>query len=136
MWTGRQLVEACGMATTPKFLIRDRDGIYGNRFQSEADAPGIEEVITAAGAPWQNAYVERVIGSIRRECLDYVIILGERHLKRVLSGYVRYYHSARTHLSLDKDAPDSRVIQSPTQGTVVELPHVGGLHHEYVRMAA
>jgi transposase InsO family protein len=136
MWKRRRLVEACGMATTPKFLIRDRGGIYGNRFQSEADALGIEEVITDAGAPWQNAYAERVIGSIHRECLDHMIIMGERHLKRILSCYVRYNHSARTHLSLDKDAPDSRVIQSSEQGTVVEFPCVGGLHHEYVRMAA
>jgi hypothetical protein len=82
------------------------------------------------------AYTERVIGSIRRECLNHVIVLGERHLKRILSSYVRYYHSARTHLSLDKDAPNGRAIQSPEQGTVVELPRVGGLHYEYARMAA
>ena len=136
MWTARQLVEACGMAATPKHLIRDRDGIYGYDFQRQAKALGIDEVITAPGAPWQNAYAERVIGSIRRECLDHMIILGERHLKRILSRYVDYYHSARTHLSLGKDSPDGRAIQSPEQGTVVEIPRVGGLHHEYVRMAA
>jgi len=134
--TARQLVEACGTVTTPNYLIRDRDGIYGNRFQSQANSLGIEEVITAAGSPWQNAYAERVIGSIRRECLDNMIILGERHLKRILFSYVRYHHNARTHLSLDKDAPNGRPIQSPDQGTIVELPRVGGLHHEYVRMAA
>ena len=88
------------------------------------------------GHPGRRAYAERVIGSIRRECLDHVIILGERDLKRILSSYVRYYHSARTHLCLDNDAPDGRTIQSPEQGTVVELPRVGNLHHEYVRMAA
>jgi transposase InsO family protein len=137
-WTARQLVEACGMAITPKYLIRDRDAIYGNHFQRQATALGIEEVITAPGSPWQNAYAERVIviGSIRRECLNHVIILGERHLKHILSRYVDYYHSARTHLSLGKDSPDGRAIQSPDQGTVAEIPRVGGLHHEYVRMAA
>jgi len=135
-WTARQLVEACGVAKTPKYLIRDRDEIYGNRFQRQAEALGIEEVITAPGSPWQNAYAERVIGSIRRECLDHVIVLGERHLKHILSSYVSYYHSARTHLSLNKDAPDGRAIQLPEQGTVVELPRVGGFHHEYVRLAA
>ena len=93
-------------------------------------------MITAVGSPWQNAYAERVIGSIRRECLDHSIILGERHLKRILSRYLRYYHSARMHLSLAKTQPDGRAIQPPEQGTIVELPRVGGLHHEYVRMAA
>ena len=116
--------------------MRDRDAIYGNYFQRRAKALGIDEVITAAGSPWQNAYAERVIGSIRRECLDYMIILGERHLKRVLSSYVHYYQSARTYLSRDKDTPDGRAIHSPEKGTIVELPRVGGLHHEYVRMAA
>jgi transposase InsO family protein len=136
IWTARQLVEVCGTAKTPRYLIRDRDAIYGNQFQQQAKALGIDEIITAPGSPWQNAYAERVIGSIRRECLDHVIILGERHLKRILSSYVRYYHSTRTHLSLDKDAPDGRAVQSPAKGTVVELPRVGGLHHEYVRLAA
>jgi transposase InsO family protein len=136
MWTARQLVEACDTVKTPKYLIRDRDGIYGHRFQRQVEALGIEEVLTAVGSPWQNAYAERIIGSIRRECLDHVIVLGERHLKRILSSYVRYYHSARTHLSLNKDTPNGRAIHSPEQGRVVELPRVGGLHHEYVRMAA
>ncbi|MDH3639998.1 MAG: integrase core domain-containing protein, partial [Gammaproteobacteria bacterium] len=136
MWTARQLVEACGTAETPKYLVRDRDAIYGKHFQQRAEALGMQEIITAPGSPWQNAYAERVIGSIHRECLDHVIILGERHLKRILSSYVRYYHSARTHLSLDKDAPDGRAVQASEKGTVVELPRVGGLHHEYVRMAA
>ncbi|MGR9093404.1 MAG: integrase core domain-containing protein, partial [Gammaproteobacteria bacterium] len=122
IWTARQLVEACGTDKTSKYLIRDRDAIYGNYFQRQAKALGIDEVITAPVSPWQNAYAERVIGSIRRECLDHKIILGERHLKRVLSNYVHYYHNARTHLFLGKDTPDGRAIQSPEQGTVVELP--------------
>ena len=124
------------MAVTPRYLIRDRDGIYGNRFQQQAEALGIEEVITAPGSPRQNARTERVIGSIRRECLNHVIVLGERHLKRILSSDVHYYHSARTQLSLDKDPPNERPIQSPEQGMVAELPRVGGLHHQYVRLAA
>jgi transposase InsO family protein len=135
-WTACQLVESCDTAKTPRYLIRDCDAIYGYRFLRQVKALGVEEVVTAPGSPWQNAYAERVIGSIRRECLDHVIVLGERHLKRVLSSYVRYYHSARTHLSLKKDAPDGRAVQSPEQGTMVEIPRVGGLHHKYMRLAA
>jgi transposase InsO family protein len=135
-WTARQLVEPCGTAKIPSYLIRDRDAIYGNRFLRQAQALGIGEVITAPGSPWQNASAKRVIGSIRRECLDHVIVLGERHLKYVLFSYVRYYHSARTHLSLDKDGPDGRAIQSQEQGKIVEIPGVGGLHLEYVRIVS
>ena len=96
----------------------------------------IDEVRIAPRSPWQNPYVERVIGSIRRECLDHVIVLGERHLRRILSSYLRYYHTARTHLSLDKDAPDHRPAQPSHTGKVVALPHLGGLHHQYTRLAA
>ena len=96
----------------------------------------IEETVTAPRSPWQNPYAERVIGSIRRECLDHLVILGELHLKRILASYAEYYHSARTHLSLGKDTPGGRPIQSPDRGKIVELKHVGGLHHEYIRMAA
>jgi putative transposase len=97
---------------------------------------GIAEVVTAPRSPWQNAYVERVIGSIRRECLDYVVIFNQRHLRRVLASYVDYYHRTRTHLSLDKDCPDSRPVQSPARGKVIAIPQVGGLHHRYERLAA
>ena len=97
---------------------------------------GIDEVLIARRSPWQNPYAERVIGSIRRECLDHMIVLNERHLRRIIASYLRYYHAARTHLSLDKDAPDGRAVQPPTAGKVVALPHLGGLHHEYVRLAA
>ena len=97
---------------------------------------GIEEVPTAPKSPWQNPYAERVIGSIRRECLDHVIVLGESHLRRIVRRYADYYNGARTHLSLDKDSPDERAVQSPNMGTVIGLKHVGGLHHQYVRMAA
>jgi len=90
----------------------------------------------APRSPWQSPYVECLIGSIRRECLDHVIVLNEQHLRRTIAAYLRYYHAARTHLSLDKDAPDRRAAQPPDAGTVVALPHLGGLHHEYVRLAA
>jgi len=135
-WTARQLLEACGTEEVPKYLVRDRDAIYGEAFRRQAAALQITEVPTARQSPWQNPYAERVIGSIRRECLNHVIAFGERHLKRILSSYVDYYNGTRTHLSLFKDAPDGRSTQLPERGRVVELKRVGGLHHEYVRMAA
>jgi len=135
-WTARQLLEVCGMDDAPRYLLRDRDAIYGNTFRRQVTGLGIEEVLTAPRSPWQNPYVERVIGSIRRECLDHTIILGERHLRRVVRNYVNYYNTLRTHLSLSKDAPTGRSIQSPQRGSVIERPHVGGLHHEYFRKAA
>jgi putative transposase len=97
---------------------------------------GVTEVVTAPRSPWQNPYVERVIGSIRRECLDHVIIFNERHLRRVLSSYVDYYHLTRTHLSLDKDCRHARCVQPPRSGRVIAIPQVGGLHHRYQRSAA
>jgi len=135
-WTARQLLEACGTDDTPRYLLRDNDSIYGTAFRRQVEALGIDDVTTAPRSPWQNPYAERVIGSIRRECLDHMIVLGRRHLKKVLSDYVDYYHSARTPQSLDKDAPNGRPRQSPEYGEVVELRRVRGLHHEYVRMAA
>src|SRR3712207_581349 len=96
----------------------------------------IEEVVTAFHSPWQNGYVERLIGSIHRECLDHVIVMGERHLRRILHSYFEYYHGSRTHLSLGKDAPLPRLIQPPEMGEVIELGQVGGLHHRYERRAA
>ena len=97
---------------------------------------GITEVVSAARSPWQNAYVERVIGSIRRECLDHIVIFNERHLRRVLSSYADYYHRSRTHLSLDKDCPDPRPVMPPRSGRIVAIPQVNGLHHRYERLAA
>ena len=135
-WTARQLLEACGLNEEPRYLLRDRDAIYGESFHRQTTALGIKEVTTAPQSPWQNPYAERVIGSIRRECVDHMIILGERHLQRILSSYLDYYHSARTHLSLEKDAPDGRVVQPIEKGRVVELKRVGGLHHLYARVAA
>ncbi len=135
-WTARQLVEACGLEEAPGHLIRDRDQVYGELFSRQARALNIREVVIAPRSPWQNAYAERVIGSIRRECLDHVVVIGERHLKRILSEYVHYYNTTRTHLSLAKDAPEPRRVQPPSQGRVVEMPRLAGLHHEYLRRAA
>jgi transposase InsO family protein len=135
-WTERQLVGAFPWDTAPRYLIRDRDGIYGHEFAGQADALGINQVLIAPRSPWQNPYVERVIGSIRRECLDHVVVFNEKHLRRVLRSYFRYYHASRTHLSLGKDAPEPRAVQPPELGRVVEFPEVGGLHHRYCRQAA
>jgi putative transposase len=97
---------------------------------------GIVEVITAPRSPWQNAYVERVVGSVRRECLDHIVIFNERHLRRVSTSYVDYYHRTRTHLSLDKDCPKQQPIQVPKVGKIITIPQVGGMHHRYQRLAA
>ena len=135
MWTAQQLVEAFPFDSAPRYLLRDRDNIYGDRFRHRVKSLGIKEVLTAPRSPWQNPYVERIIGSIRRECLNHVIIINERHLRRQLKSYSTYYHVARTHLSLNKQSPIPRSIESPEQGKVVAIPHVGGLHHEYRRAA-
>ena len=134
-WTAQQLVEAFPFDSAPRYLLRDRDSIYGGRFRNRVKSLGIDEVLTAPRSPWQNPYVERIIGSIRRECLNHVIIINERHLRRQLKSYSIYYHEARTHLSLDKQSPVPRSIEPPEQGKVVAIPHVGGLHHEYRRAA-
>jgi putative transposase len=135
-WTARQLLEACGLEESPRYLIRDRDQVYGERFTRQARMLDLREVVIAPRSPWQNAYAERVIGSIRRECLDHVVVIGERHLRQILSKYLDYYNRSRTHLSLTKDTPEHRTVQRPSQGRVVEVPRVGGLHHEYLRRAA
>jgi putative transposase len=135
-WTARQLLEACPLEESPRYLIRDRDSVYGERFSRQAKTLGIREVMIAPRSPWQNAYAERVIGSIRRECLDHVVVIGGRHLLRILREYVEYYNGSRTDLSLAKDAPTPRTVYEPSAGRVVELPRVGGLHHEYPRRAA
>ncbi len=135
-WLSRQVTEAFPWDTAPRYLLRDRDASYGSYFCSRVEAMGITEVITAPRSPWQNAYVERVIGSIRRECLDHIVIFNERHLCRVLSSYVDYYQRTRTHLSLDKDCPDPRPIMPRRIEKVIAIPQVGGLHHRYERLAA
>ncbi len=136
-WTARQLVQALPEETAPRFLLRDRDGIYGDRVRRTLEILGIEKVVTAARYPWQNAFAERLIGSLRRECLDHIVILGEFHLLRILAGYFEYYNRARCcHLSLTGDAPDPRPEQGPELGRVIELPEVGALHQRYERAAA
>jgi transposase InsO family protein len=117
-------------------MIRDRDGIYGDQFRRRVEGIGIDEVLTAPRSPWQNPYAERLVGSVRRECLDHLIVLGEQHLYRILKSYFAYYHRSRTHLSLGKDAPEPRPVHPPSMGKVVAPPEVGGLHHRYERLAA
>ncbi len=135
-WTARQLIQAFPEETAPRFLVRDRDKIYGERFRRAIEVLGIEEVVTAARSPWQNPYAERLIGSLRRDCLDHVIVLDEAHLRRILAKYFAYYNGTRCHLSLAGDAPEPRGVQGPELGEVVEFPEVGGLHHRYERAAA
>jgi putative transposase len=136
LWTAHQIVDAFPDDSTPRYLLRDRDQVYGQQFRHRVKGLRIEEVLTAPRSPWQNPFAERLIGSVRRECLDHVVVLGERHLRRVLTAYLAYYHRARTHLSLDKDAPDGRPIEPPEFGAISPIPEVGGLHHRYVRRAA
>jgi transposase InsO family protein len=135
-WLRQQLVEAFPWETAPRYLIRDRDSAYGAIFRDRLEAMNIVDVPTAPRSPWQNAYVERVIGSIRRECLDHVIVLNARHLRRILSSYFDYYHRSRTHLSLDKDCPEPRPACPPGAGKIIAFPQVGGLHYRYERLAA
>jgi putative transposase len=135
-WTARQVLEAFPWDTAPRYLLHDRDSIYGQAFSDAAESMGIREVLTAPQSPWQNPYVERFIGSIRRECLDHVIIINKAGLRRMLKAYFEYYECSRTHLSLEKDAPVSRPVQPPSTGNIVEIPMVGGLHHRYERRAA
>ena len=135
-WTAQQLIEAFPEDTAPRWLLRDRDAIYGALFRRRVAGMGIGEVVTSPSSPWHNPYVERLIGSIRRECLDHMIVLNERHLRRTLARYLSYYHGARTHLSLAKDAPTPRAVQAATDGAVIAFPEVGGLHHRHERRAA
>jgi transposase InsO family protein len=130
-WSAQQIVDAFPDDTTPAYLLRDRDSVYGGSFRQRVKGLRICEVLTAVRSPWQNPFVERLIGSIRRECLDHVVVLSESHLRRILLRYLAYYHRTRTHLSLDP-----RPIASPVFGRIVEIPEVGGLHHRYERRAA
>jgi putative transposase len=134
-WTAQQLVEAFPEDTAPRWLLRDRDSIYDDTVRRRIASLGITEVVSSPRSPWQSPYVERVIGSMRRECLDHVIVLGEAHLRRILRSYLTYYHRSRTHLALDKDAPDRRPSTGGS-GRIIATPEVGGLHHRYDRQAA
>ena len=131
-WVARQMTEAFPWDTAPRYLVRDRDAVYGHVVRRRLRGLGIRDRPTARRSPWQNAYVERVIGSARRECIDHVIVFGETHLRRIMSMYASYYNETRTHLSLGKDAPISRPIER--FGRVIAEPMVGGLHHRYARI--
>jgi len=134
-WTAQQIVEAFPYDTVPRYLLRDRDGIYSSYFVDRVRGMDIEEVLIAPRSPWQSPYVERMIGSIRRECLDHVLVINEAHLRRVLREYFAYYHDSRPHQSLEGNAPRPREIEPPSQGRIVAEPQVGGLHHRYRRAA-
>ena len=131
-WIANHLTAACGWEQIPRDLIRDRDACYGSLFVRRVRSLGIRDHPTSARSPWQNGYAERLIGSIRRECGDHVIVFGERHLRHLLLSYMEYYNAARTHLSLGKDAPIRRIIQHT--GRIQVRPVFGGLHHQYVRV--
>src|SRR3989442_15567098 len=130
-WTAQQIVDAFPADSAPSYLLRDRDSVYGHVFRHRVKGMGIGEVLTAPHCPWQNPFAERLIDSIRRECLNHVLVLGERHLRRTLARYFSYYHRARTHLALDKDAPDVRPVELSEAGTVVEIPQYRRRHPRY-----
>ena len=135
-WTAHQLVEAFPYCRPPRYLLRDRDLIYGQAFAKTVEGLGLEQKVIAPRSPWQNPYVERLIGSIRRECLDHMIIFSAAHLRRTLAAYFQYYHEARTHRGLDQDSPEPRPVEGTELGKVIALPMVSGLHHRYTRLAA
>jgi transposase InsO family protein len=130
-WIARQLTEAYGWQRAPRYIIRDRDRVYGHAVVSRLRAMGIRDRPIAVQSPWQNGCAERLIGSIRRDCLDHVVVFGERHLRHLLEAYQKYYNEARTHLSLEKDTPIPRAVQAI--GRILAVPVLGGLHHQYVR---
>jgi transposase InsO family protein len=131
-WIARQLTEAFPWSTAPRYLVRDRDRIYGSIVPRRLRAMGIRDKPIAPASPWQNGFAERLIGSIRRECVDHIVVLGEAHLRRILESYARYYNDIRTHRSLDKDAPAFRPIQRI--GNIASHAILSGLHHHYVRV--
>ena len=131
-WIARQITEAFPWNEAPRYLIRDRDRVYGAAVTRRLRAMGIRDKPIAAGSPWQNGFAERLIGSIRRECTDHVVALGEGHLRRVLQSYVRYYSVSRTHRALNKDAPVHRAIEG--LGAIISRPVLGGLYHRYCRI--
>jgi transposase InsO family protein len=135
-WTAQQMREAFPWESAPRYLLRDRDRIFGREFVAQVKAMGIKQVLSAPRSPWQRAYVERVIGTIRRECLDHLIVFNERCLCRHLKMFLNYYHLSRTHLALEKDSPEPRCVQPADAGRIVAIPQVGGLHHRYERSAA
>ena len=134
-WTAQQIVEAFPYDTAPRYILRDRDRIYGDVFRRRVKGMGIEEVITAHRSPWQNPFCERVIGSIRRDCLDHMMIFSADSLRRLMAEYIRYYNESRTHMSLEGNSPIPREVEPPSKGRVISVPFLGGLHHRYTRAA-
>jgi transposase InsO family protein len=134
-WAAHRLVESFPEETVPKYLLRDRDAIYGDAFVRRVKGLGLTEILIAPRAPWQNPFAERVIGSIRRECLDHVIVINERHLRRLLRTYLVYYNVTRPHQSLGNDSPRGREVQPVLARRIVAVPQVAGLHHRYERAA-
>jgi transposase InsO family protein len=131
-WLARQITEAFPWVSVPTYLVRDNDCAYGHVFTSRVRAMGIRDRPISPGSPWQNGIAERLIGTLRRECLDQMVICGEAHLRQILSAYSAYYNQARTHLALQKDAPLSRAVQRT--GAIAAIPILAGLHHQYVRI--
>jgi transposase InsO family protein len=131
-WLARQITEAFPWASAPAYLVRDNDGAYGHLFTSRVRAMGIRDRPISRGSPWQNGYGERLIGTVRRECLDRMLIFGQSHLGQILSAYAAYYNQTRTHLALQKDAPLHRAVQR--SGVIVAIPILAGRHHQYVRI--
>jgi len=131
-WLARQITEAFPWETAPKYLVRDNDRAFGAVFRARIQAMGIRDRPTSFRSPWQNGHIERLIGSIRRECTDHLIVLNAEHLRRILAKYARYYNEARTHISLGKDAPFGRPIER--FGDIIAQPILGGLHHRYARI--
>jgi putative transposase len=134
-WAAQQMVEAVGADVGPGYLIRDRDAIFGVAFDTRVDHLGIEQVKIAPRSPWQNGYAERWVGTLRRELLDHLVVLGERHLLRLVRQHAKYYNEDRPHMALRRDAPVPRAVEPPSAGKIVGLPRVGGLHHRYSRGA-
>lgn len=131
----QQFIDAFPYDEAPRFLLRDRDGIYGDYFKKRVKDMGIEEVLIAPRSPWQNPFCERLVGSIRRECLDHRIVLNEDHLRGMLRSYFQYYHDSRAHLSIERNSPVPREVEPASRGKVISIPPVGGLHHRYTRAA-
>ena len=135
-WTARQLPEIFPWASRGMALLRDRGSVYASEFRGRLKSLGVRDIMTQARSPWQGGHVERLIGSIRRECLDHVIVFNEKHLMRVMEEFVRYYNRSRIHLGLDKASPDGRAVEPRSAGPIKSRPEVGGLHHRYHREAA
>ncbi|MGO8930344.1 MAG: integrase core domain-containing protein [Limisphaerales bacterium] len=135
-WAAQQVINSFPYDTAPKYLLRDRDSFYGSLFVQRVEGMGIQQKLIAPRSPWQNPYVERLVGSIRRECLDRIIVFNQRQLRQLLESYLAYYHNLRPHRSLGHDSPVPRPVQSPERGKVIEMALVGGLRHHYLRQAA